>query len=85
MDETSKIMLMNEFELLYWYYLMKKYLKSVIRECMLHCYQVKLFFFLTAMFVKAFLVKSRIKKGLERQRKFSEESTVAFQVSNSEK
>jgi len=28
-EETAKLMLLNEFELLYWYHLMKKYLSYV--------------------------------------------------------
>lgn len=29
-EETSKIMLINEFEAIYWYYLMKKYLNALM-------------------------------------------------------
>eukprot|EP00347_Sterkiella_histriomuscorum_P024521 403330818 len=61
-EETAKIMLMNDIEILYWYQLMKKYLNAVKRECQLQCEQVRIFFFLTAMFAKTFLVKSQAKK-----------------------
>jgi len=55
-DETSKILLMNEIELVYWYFLMKKYLTIVKNEAKYSHDSVRLFFFETAMFVKKFLL-----------------------------
>lgn len=57
-EETTKIMLMNEFELLYWFYLMKKYLKQVRAEPgQIHEDTIRMFFFHSAMFVKRFLLQ----------------------------
>jgi hypothetical protein len=55
-DETSKILLMNEIELVYWYFLMKKYLTIVKNEAKYSHNSVRLFFFETAIFVKKFLL-----------------------------
>ena len=44
-EETAKIMLMNEFELLYWYHLMKTYLKHIREGINFSKDSVRLFFF----------------------------------------
>ena len=44
-EETSKIMLLNEFELLYWYHLMKTYLKHLRQGAYFSHESVRLFFF----------------------------------------
>eukprot|EP00347_Sterkiella_histriomuscorum_P022834 403336976 len=54
-EETSKIMLMNEFELLYWYDLMRTYLVHLKESAQFSQESVRLFFFQCAMFVKRFL------------------------------
>ncbi|CDW79920.1 UNKNOWN [Stylonychia lemnae] len=61
-EETAKITLINDFELLYWYHLMKKYLKKVPDNANLKNEQVRLFFFLTSMFIKNFLLKSQAQR-----------------------
>lgn len=58
-QEISKIMLMNEFELLYWLDLLERYLigMSADRHCVedLNPTSVRLLFFFAAMYVKRFL------------------------------
>ena len=44
-DETSKILLMNEIELVYWYHLMKTYLTKLDGEEKFTEESVRLFFF----------------------------------------
>jgi len=44
-EETTKIMLINEMELLYWYDLMKKYLSKIHISENFNGESVKLFFF----------------------------------------
>ena len=63
-EETAKIMLLNEFALMYWYHLMKKYLTFVDEEARLTHEQVRLFFFETAFFVKTFLYESQKAKAI---------------------
>ena len=58
-EETSKIMLMNEFELLYWYDLMNKYLRCFKESAKFNQEQIRLFFFLSSMFVKKFLYQKQ--------------------------
>ena len=54
-EETSKIMLMNEFEMLYWYDLMHTYLSKLKQGTTFSADAARLFFFQCAMFVKRFL------------------------------
>ncbi len=60
-EETSKIMLMNEFELVYWYHVLERYLRSfstdpkAVRRT--SAKSVRVLFFFAAMFVKKFLAK----------------------------
>lgn len=62
-EETSKIMLINELELLYWYDLMNKYLRKIKINETFNGDSVKLFFFQSAMFVKKFLYYQQVEKG----------------------
>ncbi|TNV83044.1 hypothetical protein FGO68_gene16524 [Halteria grandinella] len=59
-EEISKIMLMNEFELLYWYHVLEKYLtefaKDPIAAQNISANAVRLLFFQTAVYVKRFLM-----------------------------
>ena len=63
MEETSKIMLINEMELLYWYDLMKKYLSKIADNEDFSGEKVKLFFFESAIFVKRFLFQTQTSRG----------------------
>jgi hypothetical protein len=62
-EETSKIMLINELELIYWYNLMSTYLKRIRPNGIFNADSVKLFFFQSAMFVKKFLYYQQQEKG----------------------
>ena len=55
-EETSKILLMNEQELIYWYHLMKTYLTRLDGDAKFTHESVRLFFFQSAMFVKKFFL-----------------------------
>lgn len=54
-EETSKILLINEYELLYWFNFMTYYLGEVKQNANFNSEMIKLFFFQSAMFVKKFL------------------------------
>ena len=59
-------MLINEFEILYWFHLMRKYLQILCKVPTKNNFtsdSVRLFFFQTAMFVKRFLYKSQEIRG----------------------
>lgn len=55
-EETSKVLLMNELELVYWYHLMKTYLTRLDGDARFTRESVRLFFFMSAMFVKKFIL-----------------------------
>lgn len=61
-EEVSKIMLLNEMELTYWYLVLERYLTSLaqlvedVREITAN--QIRIIFFQTAMFVKQFLLQT---------------------------
>ncbi len=65
-QETSKILLINEYECAFWYHLMKTYLTRVNGDAVFTMESVKLFFFQSAMFVKYFLHH----RALQTQRPF---------------
>lgn len=62
-EETSKIALMKEIEIAYWYHLMKTYLKKLDGEARFTTESVRLFFFNTAIFVKKFLYQRQMAEG----------------------
>jgi hypothetical protein len=66
-EETSKIMLLNEFEILYWFLLLERYLKvfSSDRDAvrLITARKVRLLFFLGGMFVKKFFLQSQNSKS----------------------
>ena len=51
---------MNEFELIYWYHLLKTYLKHLCDGAKFSIESVRLLFFQSAMFVKKFLFQKQI-------------------------
>ncbi|CDW84749.1 UNKNOWN [Stylonychia lemnae] len=80
-EETSKIMLMNEFELLYWYDLMRTYLNN-LKIAKFTQESVRLFFFLSAMFVKRFLYQQQMQYAFPEENmnrfKYQIESVEAY-------
>ena len=59
-EETSKILLLNEIQLVYWYHLMKTYLTRLNGDAIFTLETVRLFFFESAMFVKKFLLQRQM-------------------------
>ena len=54
--DTSKILMLEEIELIYWYHLMKTYLSKLNGEARFTEESVQLFFFQAGVFVKKFLL-----------------------------
>lgn len=63
-EEAAKIMLINEIELLYWYHLMVTYLEQLDDNANINYESIRLFCFLSGMFVKKFLFQYQKLKGL---------------------
>ena len=63
-EETSKILLMQEIELAYWYHLTKTYLRRLDGAARVSQATVRLMFFQTAMFVKRFLLQRMPTRGV---------------------
>jgi hypothetical protein len=55
--DTSKILMLEEIELIYWYHLMKTYLSKLNGEARFSEESVQLFFFQAGIFVKKFLLQ----------------------------
>jgi len=57
-SDTSKILMLEEIELVYWYHLMKTYLSKLNGEARFTEESVQLFFFQAGFFVKKFLLQT---------------------------